>query len=307
MSNSQFDRKPDSWIPNIILGQDYDQRYLDSPIHYDELENLAGFFGHNMPVHRHAQYLQIHYINRGDIDFHIDDKVYHVQGPACFFTPSSVPHSFQMDSTASGHVLTIHQSLVWGLIKEGLIQEFSHELNEGICIAATDLQQDLIPHWTRLTDTLDSIRTEWHLDLVGKQLSLDALVRLAIISIARLANRKAASLAVHNEDLRQFHRFTDLVEEHYKTHWQLPQYTEALGISESRLNQLCQKISNCSPKKLILDRLTQEAKRLLTFSTLTSKEICYELGFTDPAYFSRFFKRSAGVTAHQFRRDNTNP
>ena len=43
------------WIPNIILGQDYDRRYLDAPIHYDVLENLAAFYGRDMPVHRHAQ------------------------------------------------------------------------------------------------------------------------------------------------------------------------------------------------------------------------------------------------------------
>ena len=300
------DNKGDTWIPNIILGQDYDRRYLDSLIHYDEHGNLAEFFGYDMPVHRHAQYLQIHYITRGKVDFHIDDKVYHVQGPACFFTPASVPHSFKTENGVTGHVLTIHQSIVWNLMKEGLIKEFSRDLTEGICITQDNLQAEQMPHWKRVAELLENIQSEWHSDLSAKQLSLDSLVRLLIITIARLSNRKEQSNALNNEDLRQFHRFTDLVEEHYKAHWQLPQYTDALGISESRLNQLCQKISQCSPKKLIHDRLTQEAKRLLTFSTLTGKEICYELGFSDPAYFSRFFKRATGMTAHKFRAENQN-
>ncbi len=39
-----------NWIPNIIMGKDYDSQYLDSPIHYDRLDNMAQFFGHDMPV-----------------------------------------------------------------------------------------------------------------------------------------------------------------------------------------------------------------------------------------------------------------
>lgn len=138
------------WIPNIVLGQDYDQRYIDSPIHYDVLENLAGFFGRDMPVHRYAQYLQIHYIDRGAISFHIDDKIYHVTGPACFLTPASVPHSFLTESDARGHVLTIHQSIVWQLMKDGLEQEIQGDLSEGICLEPASLNRDQMRQWIRL-------------------------------------------------------------------------------------------------------------------------------------------------------------
>lgn len=43
-------------IPNINIGQVYDQRYSDAEVHYDKLGNLAGFFGRNMPVHRHDRF-----------------------------------------------------------------------------------------------------------------------------------------------------------------------------------------------------------------------------------------------------------
>lgn len=49
------DRHP---IPNINIGQVYDQRYSDSEVHYDRLGNLAGFFGRNMPVHRHDRFFR---------------------------------------------------------------------------------------------------------------------------------------------------------------------------------------------------------------------------------------------------------
>jgi AraC family 4-hydroxyphenylacetate 3-monooxygenase operon regulatory protein len=53
------DRQP---IPNINIGQVYDQRYSDAEVHYDKLGNLAGFFGRNMPVHRHDRFFQVHYV-----------------------------------------------------------------------------------------------------------------------------------------------------------------------------------------------------------------------------------------------------
>lgn len=298
------DSRHREWIPNLILGQDYDQRYVDAPIHYDVLENLADFFGRDMPVHRHAQYMQIHYINGGEVSFHIDDKIYHVTGPACFLTPPSVPHSFLTEADAKGHVLTIHQSIVWQLMKDGLEQEINSDLSEGICIERASLSREQRPLWTRLAQNLRNIRAEWLQEQAGKNLALDCLVRLLIIRIARLSSKRAASMTVNNDDLRLFHRFSDLIEERFREHWQLPQYTDTLGISESRLNQLCQRISNRSPKKLIHDRIIQETKRLLTFSTLTSNEICYALGFSDPAYFSRFFKQHTGTTAQQYRKQN---
>jgi AraC family transcriptional regulator, transcriptional activator of pobA len=44
-----------------------------------------------------------------------------------------------------------------------------------------------------------------------------------------------------------------------------------------------------------------EAKRQLAYSQRSVKEICYELGFEDPAYFSRFFRNHTGYAPHDFR------
>ncbi|SFX18712.1 4-hydroxyphenylacetate catabolism regulatory protein HpaA [Marinospirillum alkaliphilum] len=295
------DASHSEWIPNIILGQDYDRRYLDAPIHYDVLENLAVFFGRDMPVHRHAQYLQIHYIDRGELRFHIDDKIYQAQGPALVLTPPSVPHSFLTCVDACGHVLTLHQSLIWQLLKEGLKQELEQQLNRALCITADGLGEKESVYWKTVVQTLEAIRNEWSHVYPAKDLALQTLVRLLLIQISRLSAREAVSTSVNNDDLRAFRQFSSLIQEHYRDHWQLRDYTSSLGLSESRLHQICQRIANRSPKKIIHDHLVQEAKRLLTFSNLASSDICYQLGFSDPAYFSRFFKRHTGLTAQQFR------
>ena len=292
----------DQWIPNINIGQDYDRRYLHATIHYDALDNLAVFFGRDMPVHRHAQYLQIHYIDQGDINFHIDDRLYQVSGPALFLTPPAIPHSFQTSSHASGHVLTIHQSLIWQAMKKGLQQEPTINLSQGICLTESGLDQQQLKQWQLIQQLLQNIHDEWHAEHPAKSLMLENFIEALVIQIARLSGRQAKSVTVNNDDLRLFRQFATQIEQHLCEHWRLSQYTQVIGVSETRLNQLCQRISNSSPKKIIRERLIQEIKRMLIFTSLTANEICYQLGFSDPAYFARFFKTQTGMTPLSFRK-----
>lgn len=295
----------EQWIPNIIIGHDYDQRYADALIHYDRHGNLADFFGRDMPIHRHAQYAQIHFIYEGAIHFHIDDEVYEVVAPACFFTPASLPHSFQTEQGADGHVLTIHQSIIWDLLKEN--SSLDTELTSPKCIVASELKGTEQSDWQLLVTLIESMGKEWQSDALGKTLALNGLIRLILISLVRLNSRGAEGRLVSNEDLFLFNKFSELIEQNFTDQVPLSFYITELAVSESRLNHVCHRISNRPPKKLIQDRTTQEAKQLLTFTTMSVKEISFALGFTDPAYFSRFFKRCVGVNALQFRGNSTKP
>ncbi len=62
-------------IPNIDIGQVYDQRYADAEVHYEALGNLADFFGRNMPVHRHDRFFQVHYVKSGTVRVYLDDEL----------------------------------------------------------------------------------------------------------------------------------------------------------------------------------------------------------------------------------------
>ena len=306
MSEKSPDKDSDAWIPNIVLGEDYDLRFRDAPIHYDVLTNLATFFGRDMPVHRHAQYLQIHYIDSGRIRFHIDDKVFDNTGPCCYLTPPSVPHSFRLDDEARGHVFTIHESLIWRLQRDGKFQVLEPQLQEGFCLQKALVESSHPGQWARLEATMSQIGDEWQTDLPGKMLALESLIALLIVQVSRLSEERAESADVNNDDLRLFRRYSTLIEAHYREHRTLPEYTAELGVSESRLGSVCQRIASKSPKRLIHDRLLQEAKRLLLFTGRSFSDICYDLGFSDPAYFARFFKRHTSMTAQQFRQQHNN-
>ena len=75
-----------------------------------------------------------------------------------------------------------------------------------------------------------------------------------------------------------------------------------MNISTRTLSNSVNESSRSTPLKMINERITLEAKRLLLYSSLKIKEIGYELGFDDPSYFVKFFKRQTGFLPADFRK-----
>lgn len=92
-----------------------------------------------------------------------------------------------------------------------------------------------------------------------------------------------------------------LIEQHYRTEHQVAFYASAFALTPKRLNEITKDTTSRTVTELLHDRIVLESKRSLAFSHKSVKEICYELGFEDPAYFSRFFKNNTGISPQDFR------
>ncbi|WP_228437426.1 helix-turn-helix domain-containing protein [Chryseobacterium sp. 7] len=66
-------------------------------------------------------------------------------------------------------------------------------------------------------------------------------------------------------------------------------------------NRMVKRVLGVSPSKIIQERIILEAKRLLVLSDMSVKEIASELNFQDEFYFSRYFKKSVGLSPKYFR------
>lgn len=296
------DRQP---IPNINIGQVYDQRYSDSEVHYDRLGNLAGFFGRNMPVHRHDRFFQVHYVKTGTVRVYLDDQQYIESGPMFFLTPPTVAHSFVTEADSDGHVLTVRQQLVWQLIEaDGSLVSSGLQVAPA-CVALSHLAPMYQADARRVELLFEELSNEIAEQRAGRSAALEDLTRLIMISLLRLCSNSVKATPARREDLKIFHRFNELIEAHYREHWPLSRYAAGIGVTEPRLNDVCRRIADLPSKRLIQERVMQEAKRLLLFSGSSANEVCYQLGFKDPAYFSRFFQRYASLTPGDYRQRNT--
>jgi AraC family 4-hydroxyphenylacetate 3-monooxygenase operon regulatory protein len=130
---------------------------------------------------------------------------------------------------------------------------------------------------------------------------LQMLLKRLIIMSTRLAKEQHIVKALNNEQVDTIRKFNYLVDIHYKTKRKVSEYAEMLFKSPKTLSNLFSIYNQKSPQQIILERLALEAKRLIHFTDKQNQEIAFDLGFNDPAHFSRFFKKMTQKTPSEYR------
>jgi AraC family transcriptional regulator, transcriptional activator of pobA len=105
------------------------------------------------------------------------------------------------------------------------------------------------------------------------------------ITDAKLSKYIAFKMAVENQ----------LTEQH-----DVQSIADKLALTSSTLYGIVKEFGGVSPKEWITNRLMLEAQRKLRYSDISVKELAYELGFSDPRYFSRLFKKSTGQSVSSY-------
>jgi AraC-like DNA-binding protein len=96
-------------------------------------------------------------------------------------------------------------------------------------------------------------------------------------------------------------RFFNAVETHFKENRNTEYYVNLLGVNEKLLSKEVKSHTGKTPKVYIDSRIILEAKRLLSYSNLSAKEIGYELGFDEATNFNKYFRKHTTLTPVQFR------
>jgi len=96
-------------------------------------------------------------------------------------------------------------------------------------------------------------------------------------------------------------RFRQLIELHYRDNLSIEAFAKLLGVTRAHLHHACGRSARCTPLQLVHDRLVEEARLRLESTEFPVEQIAYALGFRDPGYFNRFFKRLTGVAPGAYR------
>ena len=97
-------------------------------------------------------------------------------------------------------------------------------------------------------------------------------------------------------------RFRQLVELHYRDNLSVEEFCRMLNVTRAHLHNACMRALGRPPQRLIHERLAVEARLRLRQSALPIEQVAYNLGFRDPAYFNRFFRRLTGVSPGAYRK-----
>ncbi len=238
--------------------------------------------------HRHHDLHQLVCVTAGEVAASLDGVAATLAAPALAWVPARLVHGFRFQHGSEGFVLSI-------------AEDFGHDLRP----LATPLLPALAvgvtagADWAGLVAALAAIAVETGWERPGRDTMLAAQLLVALTALARLAGGHRGNRP--GTDLALFERFRLLVEQHYTRHRPVAWYADALATSRRTLHRACRRAAGAAPQELVHRRLMLEARRRLLYTPAPVAVIGYELGFADPAYFSRFFTRQVGAPPGRLR------
>lgn len=269
----KFDLSPDFWI------------------HGETIPERTHLHNFEIAPHRHSQFFQIFRLTAGSGEVRLGDDVRQLVAPCALFLPPSQVHGFGFARDVDGFVVTA----------------FAERLAS---LAAADRQVELFsraPHVvdlggaTELTAALDMLDREVAHAAPARAVMLDALMTAAIVGLMRAVRAGEDADDSADRDGRRMAALLDLVALHMRAHRPVEFYAERLGVSATHLNRITRRQAGMGVAQLIAARLLEAARRDLVFTPTSVQKVAYSLGFADPAYFNRFFRRMTGTTPGAFR------
>jgi AraC family transcriptional regulator, transcriptional activator of pobA len=285
-------------IPSFSLYGETPAAAQTDGVHIEDIQSRSRKYLWRIGTHRHTILSQCVLVNAGPVTVTLDDARAALTGPAAMIIPAGTVHSFRFGADTLGFVLTFDLARVLSMaaaVHQAPIETLFSAPR------AIDLRED--PQLAlRSAELFERLAHEfmqpdsWAAPVGGW---------LACCVLWVLAHGIGAhhSSEIHNShEAERLRRFRHLIESHYLKHWPVERYARHLSLSETSLNRLCRRLAGGTAFDLIQQRLALEARRRLVYAASSVSGIAGELGFKDPAYFSRFFRRHGGVSPVEFRR-----
>ncbi|ENN88766.1 transcriptional regulator, AraC family [Rhizobium freirei PRF 81] len=249
-------------------------------------------FGH-VASHKHPSMGQITYWFKGGGRYRIEDRTWDFSAPTISFVPSNIIHGFEVDDQSDAIVVSVSDDTLKALAP--LV-----DLSLDTPTFLTGRPED--PSWKRVDALLEMVSAEYA-DRGGQSAKVMlGLIGVVLSLMGRLGG--SAALPAASPTLALALSLRTAVDRHYRSDWPVGRYVELLATTPHLLDKAAREIFGLTVKELMLERRLLEAKRLLMFTIRSVEDIGREVGFEDPAYFSRFFRKRMGEAPAAWRRRN---
>ncbi|WP_316167854.1 MULTISPECIES: helix-turn-helix domain-containing protein [unclassified Bradyrhizobium] len=260
---------------------------LPDVVHCETIAARSQLHEWEFAPHRHARLHQILLVEKGNGQATLDGRAHPLKAMRAVNVPSGHVHGFSFTPGMQGFVLTIAVEM----LDEALTPA------EGLRRALAD--STVIRASTQMRDLMRQIYKEYSARHFARAHMLRALSAALLGLVARELADESTTHSAGSTDL--FRRFETLLERHFLDHWSVADYAKALSITATHLSRLTKAATGHAASELIQERLVREARRNLVYTNLSVSTIAYELGFNDPAYFSRVFAGATGLSPRSFR------
>lgn len=262
-------------------------------------ENHAKAKGEKPLPHRHDFYTIL--LVRSACGSHfIDYEEFKMKPQTIFFvSPGQVHQVLVNNDDPQGDILMFSDEF---LSRNYISEEFISNLGMFACGVNTPPLELDEASYKKCCTLSTEIREAFEGDSPFKFDSIAAHLKLLLIECNKYAvpshDDNPQSLQAGRPLIKQFR---ELLDKNIDQWHKVSEYADAMNISPDYLNNVIKTNIGKTAKELIFSRLVLEAKRLGLHTSLTTKEIAYQLGYDDPSHFSKFFKKEAGLAFTEFR------
>jgi AraC family transcriptional activator of pobA len=284
-------------VPRFFLYGEPPREADERFVHIESIADRSRPHDWKIRPHTHRDLHQLLVILQGGGEMRAESASHDFTAPALLIVPAGVVHAFVFEKDTRGYVVTVAEpaladvarrepafrSLFEGALPVDLTHSAmeAHELEEAVVRLQREFQWVAPAHATATEARLVTL--------------LVCAVRAThqVAGTARGTRGPRAALVA---------RFRQSVEVNLRSGWEVNRYAKALGVTPARLRGACLEVTGHPPTHIVHDRLVLEARRSLLYTNMTIAETAYDLGFSDPAYFSRFFSERVGMSPAEFRK-----
>lgn len=282
-------------IPVYELYGEEQQWLTPDLLHCEAIATRSRLHNWEILPHSHHGLLQLLWLEQGEATLQLDDWKGQLAAGGVLIVPQHCIHGFQFSNYAQGIVITLAYPLLENLGTD-LSTALQSESAARIFLLEENEEQSLIETMLR------KLMKEYQRQQGYRRELIESSLTVVLACLMQQAQSMQPRLVEHPKRARRYlSEFSNLIEQDYMHHHQLTFYATKIGISTAHLNAVCREFVQRSALDLIHARIMLEAKRNLVYTSLTIKTVAEMLGFADPAYFTRFFKRQAGLSPKEFR------
>lgn len=268
-------------------------------VHIETIADRSKLYDWKIRPHAHRDLHQLLVILDGGGEMRAESSAYAFQAPALLIVPAGVVHAFVFRKDTRGYVVTVADTALADLARRE--RSFRALFDAALPVDLT--RSALEAH--ELEEAVVRLQREFTWSAPAHATATEARLVTLLVSAVRATHEITGTHkgnGARGPRAALVARFREAVESNLRSGWAVNRYAKTLGVTPSQLRAACLEVTGEPPMRIVHDRLILEAKRSLMYTSMTVSETAYDLGFSDPAYFSRFFSERVGCSPAAFRR-----
>ena len=244
-------------------------------------------------------FYSIYFIHEGEITFSASSIITSAEYSTLLFIPKDIKHQITIKKKSKGSLIYFNKAFYSSIKHKLLLEDYLVFHQEKLSTVIRLSEKDFV----ETIGIVNLLKLE-----VANDISMNNATAHQLLSYF-LTKSKEKFIAVNKREEKRgstivypiFNKFKELLESNYSNDRNIGSYANQLNIHPNCLNEISKLSSGQTASEVIYIRIISETKKLILSTDKSFKEIAYKLGFDDPAYFSRYFKKHTGMTLSQYQ------